>query len=260
MLLIEPRVLESLQAAKPPIPDAKAQSLRELDNQMQDALESSVNEHDKADLYYQALRRFLNRAEQYKERNYMKPPPPAPIEKEQTQNQTNSHPQDVTDSVERDVIDSVPKSMKTKAERLLHRLKSNPEVKWNNRGELEFQGKLITNSNITDLINDVLRKRRSAEAPLGWQTFAHVLQTINAPQDLIGNPERWKHIRYQPYTPKTPAASKIKATQASFFTDELTLPKQTPKQKTDQRKQKSRQRKHMATIKKNLAFENWDEY
>ena len=44
-------------------------------------------------------------------------------------------------------------------ERLLQRIKSHPDVTWNPRGEIEYQGQLIKNSNLTDLVNDVLRKK-----------------------------------------------------------------------------------------------------
>ena len=85
--------------------------------------------------------------------------------------------------------------MKNKAERLLQRLKDHPDVKWNSLGEFEYQGQSIKNSNLTDLVNDVLRKRKHAVAPLGWETFANVLQRINVPQDLVGNLTRWSYMR-----------------------------------------------------------------
>ena len=171
MILVEPRVLQNLQTG-PPVKDATSHSLKEMDRTMQDVLESDKNVHDKADAYQQALWSYLNRFEQYKDR---------PLGKVQLVTQ-ESKPTSVVDrevnSVEQDVIQSVPKSMKNKAERLLQRLKDHPDVKWNSLGEFEYQGQIIKNSNLTDLVNDVLRKRKRSVAPLGWETFANVLQRI----------------------------------------------------------------------------------
>lgn len=50
--------------------------------------------------------------------------------------------------------------MKKKAERFLQRLQQHPQLKWNNQGEIEFEGQLVKNSNLVDLVNDVLRKRK----------------------------------------------------------------------------------------------------
>ena len=78
---------------------------------------------------------------------------------------------------------------------MLQRIKSHPDVTWNPRGEIEYQGQLVKDSNLTDLVNDVLRKRWNIAEPVGWKTFAIALHHLNVPQDLVGNPERWKYMR-----------------------------------------------------------------
>ena len=62
--------------------------------------------------------------------------------------------------LEEEVLDSVPRTMKKKVERLLQRLQQHPQFKWNNQGEIEFEGQLVKNSNLVDLVNNVLRKRK----------------------------------------------------------------------------------------------------
>ena len=91
----------------------------------------------------------------------------------------------------------------------MQRLKDHPDVKWNSLGEFEYQGQSIKNSNLTDLVNDVLRKRKRSVAPLGWETFANVLQRINVPQDLVGNLARWSYMRKSDWfnSPRTPEIS-----------------------------------------------------
>ena len=52
----------------------------------------------------------------------------------------------------------------------------------------------VPGSNIVDLVNDALRKRKSFQ-PVGLKTFARGLKDVNAPMDLVGNPERWSYIQ-----------------------------------------------------------------
>ena len=59
----------------------------------------------------------------------------------------------------------------------------------------------VPGSNIVDLVNDALRKRKSLQ-PVGWKMFPRGLKDVNAPMDLIGNPERWTYIQ----TANTPIA------------------------------------------------------
>ena len=201
MILVEPRVLEGMTRNQP-VEDATNRDLKETSQTMQDILDSDGAAYDKANAYQQALWGFLKRFEQYKDRPLGK----VQLTSDSKFNGTTSTSGDDStsqvedsqqDSVERDVLNSVPKSLRNKAERLLSRLKSNPEVKWNELGELEYNGKTIKRSNLTDLVNDVLRKRRRPE-PLGWDVFANALRQVNVAQDLIGNPYRWAYIRKIP--------------------------------------------------------------
>ena len=201
MILVEPRVLEGMTRNQP-VEDATNRDLKETSQTMQDILDSDGAAYDKANAYQQALWGFLKRFEQYKDRPLGK----VQLTSDSKFNGTTSTSGDDStsqvedsqqDSVERDVLNSVPKSLRNKAERLLSRLKSNPEVKWNELGELEYNGKTIKRSNLTDLVNDVLRKRRRPD-PLGWDVFANALRQVNVAQDLIGNPNRWNYIQRSP--------------------------------------------------------------
>ncbi|XP_044577561.1 uncharacterized protein LOC123260480 [Cotesia glomerata] len=86
------------------------------------------------------------------------------------------------------VIDSVPRRFRGNAARLLKRLRSAPAtlISWDDRGLVTIRGKKVARSNITDLLNDVLRSRKSVKA-IGRQQFAQVLQTLNIPREYIGN-------------------------------------------------------------------------
>lgn len=43
---------------------------------------------------------------------------------------------------------------------------------------------VVPEINTVDLVNDVLRKRKSFE-PVGWKTFTRVLKDVNTPMDLM---------------------------------------------------------------------------
>ena len=269
MILIEPRVLESMQQQQQQQQqqetrqdyDTTSRDLKETDQSMQAILDSDKNIYDKANAYQQALWGFLNRFDQYKdrplgrvqltrdsyERNTTKK---EEEEKEKEEEEESAKPSSPLSWIEQDVVESVPKSFKTKAERLLKRIKLDPEVKWNNLGELEFQGQLIRNSNLTDLVNDVLRQRKNSSDPLGWETFADVLHRLNVPQELIGNPTRWSYMR-NPSRKSVSTPVKRRDDNESFETP----PNETP---TKWRKKEARsKRKRKKSIKTDLTWASW---
>ena len=56
-------------------------------------------------------------------------------------------------------MDTVPKTMQAKARRLMEHLKR--DIAWTARGELIHEGVPIAGSNVVDLVNDLLRKRKT---------------------------------------------------------------------------------------------------
>ena len=103
-----------------------------------------------------------------------------------------------TSGIEADVVDTVPKTMQGKARRLMERLKRN--MSWTARGELIHEGVPVAGSNVVDLVNDLLRKRKTD--PTGWQPFARHLRAMNLPIELVGNVARRDYLR-QATTPAT---------------------------------------------------------
>ena len=51
--------------------------------------------------------------------------------------------------------------MQNRAKLPIQKLKDHSDViSWNDNGQLVLEGSIVTNSNIVDLVNDVMRKRR----------------------------------------------------------------------------------------------------
>jgi hypothetical protein len=87
--------------------------------------------------------------------------------------------------IDDEILESVPKSMKAKAQLLL-----------------KYKGETVQGSNVVDVVNDVLRKRKYFN-PQGWETFGEALREANAPQYLIDHEDRWRYITQTKRTPRS---------------------------------------------------------
>jgi hypothetical protein len=175
-----------------------------LDKKMQTILErEDLSADERLKLYDQSFTRYLNVYDDYKPRSVAVAP--EPVKQHLIYNEN---------------LESVPKTMKAKVQLLLKKMKSSPDISWNEKGELKYKGEAVQGSNVVDLINDVLSKRKYFN-PQGWETFGEALREANVPQDLIGHEDRWRYITQtkrtprcrkrqqspspiRPYSPKTP--------------------------------------------------------
>ena len=82
-------------------------------------------------------------------------------------------------------IDSLPKTFKRTGELLMrHIKKSGDKLGWDAQGRVVYDGVAIPDSNIVDLINSVVRKRKGVPAPAGTEAFASALTELNTPAEL----------------------------------------------------------------------------
>lgn len=88
----------------------------------------------------------------------------------------------------KNIIESVPKTYRYKAHTLLKYLLDAPasKIAWDKQGLVTINGAVVTGSNISDLINDTIRERKTVKA-IGRVQFARLLHDINIPPALIGN-------------------------------------------------------------------------
>ena len=93
--------------------------------------------------------------------------------------------------IEREIVDTLPVSFAGKADRLVRKMKQGGVLGWNARGNLTFRGEIIPNTNVVDLVSDVVRKRKNAPGPEGWELFAEGMNETNVPRELIGNVDRY---------------------------------------------------------------------
>ena len=160
--------IEPVTAPIHPIHRSMSTLVRDMPNILQT---TDLADEEKVHQYNQILQRYL----EYQDNLRASTVPP---------------PMSITKDMEQEVLSTIPKTMRRKAENLLERVKRQFNLGWNERGELLFNGEVIQGTNIVDLVNDMVRQRKSFQ-PHGWREFARALRQDNVPQDLIGNKERW---------------------------------------------------------------------
>ncbi len=209
MLLVDPAMLESLQTnshLRPTSQNIATRVIQETDNDINNILASDMKPSEQVLHYNQALQK----RDQYADKTAARIFQQKLLSGMNTDNQTEHEVDEIkpVDSMEEEIIESVPKSMASKALRLVKKMKQGGILGWNAYGNLTYKGEDIPNTNVVDIVNDVLRKRKN-KAPVGWGAFAQGMQETNVPQDLIGNPDRYNSTppRSRNEEFHTPAAS-----------------------------------------------------
>ena len=187
MILVDQNSLERMRST--PTPALNRASA--LDDEMQRVMDKpNLSDHERWAAYNELLQRYLGLKQEARQ------PVSIPI-LETSRSAANAGPYPVSnqpDPVLHQLISAVPKSHAKKAQLLYNLLKRNAQhITWNDAGECTINGSLLRGSNITDLISDVIRTRKNFQ-PLYHGEFAKVLSLVNAPQDLIGNSDRWKLV------------------------------------------------------------------
>ena len=200
MALVDSRMLDTLRSP-PPSTDTLGKKVQALDDEMKTILDrKDLDDRTKVTLYNQVLQLYNVLSDKH-----VKEP-----ERVVTVNESGTGAGAVgagategavgapATGIEADVVDTVPKTMQGKARRLMEHLKR--DIAWTARGELIHEDVPVAGSNVVDLVNDLLRKRKTD--PTGWQPFARQLRAMNLPMELVGNVTRRAYIR-QATTPTT---------------------------------------------------------
>ena len=191
---------EMLKFMKEKRQDSLSPNLRkycEARQEMNDWLEKDdVPEDTKATMYAQQLQKVKQL------KNQVFRPEPSPVQMITRTEQTMTSESDSATSsqqlnaTDKQIIDSVPKTMQNRAKLLIQKLKDHSDViSWNDNGQSVLEGSIIPNSNIVDLVNDVMRERKGFN-PEHSNTFAKALAKINVPEDYLRNPDRIDSIRW----------------------------------------------------------------
>ena len=173
MVLIEPRMYERLKSANG---DIRVKSIRDKMTNAKDMVLSSLDT-DMSNILTDPYLSDDRKVQRYTSA--------------QTRYNLMNAPANFDESVENgekgipsDVLASLPKNLKSKGNRLLDFIKNNPDINFNERGELIVDGSTIANSHASNLVNHVLKK--SKVPPIGWNLFKDKLQRMNVPRSLLG--------------------------------------------------------------------------
>ena len=191
---------EMLKFMKEKRQDSLSPNLRkyyEARQEMNDWLgKDDVPEDTKATMYTQQLQRVKQL------KNQVFRPEPSPVqmithtEQTMTSESDSATPSQQLNATDKQIIGSVPKTMQNRAKLLIKKLKDHSDViSWNDNGQLVLEGSIVPNSNIVDLVNDAMRKRKGFN-PEHSNTFAKALAKINVPEDYLRNPDRIDSIRW----------------------------------------------------------------
>ncbi|GFX63409.1 uncharacterized protein TNCV_3620121 [Trichonephila clavipes] len=150
---------------------------------------TGFNGRRKTILYLQVLQKYTHFSNENRRESE-----PVPNEASLSENQeTESLKENLKESVvktEKEVFEDeifriVPARYKEKAKNIFQFLKLQESFSWNSDGEIIYKNTVIPGSNIAFLVNDFLRKRKSA--PEGRYVFLRALNDVNLPKNLDVN-------------------------------------------------------------------------
>ena len=131
----------------------ESEHISRIDEEMSNLLHAkNIPDNDKWDMYRAALLKYLGHTERQKKPSYL-PIVDTPISIE-------PHNSDQSKTVQVDeILSSVPQTFRRKAQLLSDRILRSGKITWDAQGVVSIDGRAIPRSNITDLINDVIRPR-----------------------------------------------------------------------------------------------------
>jgi hypothetical protein len=114
-------------------------------------------------------------------------------------------------TIHEQVLKGLPDSKQNLGRLLLDFITRQSNIAIENNGELSINGSQIPNSNIIDLVHDLVRDRKNRPPPTGSEALMKTLKQANMPIEYIGNKDRiGKLIRQQPVTsPPVPVAGHL---------------------------------------------------
>ena len=189
-----------------PLPDPLATSLSSLDQTMKGILQttSGGDDYTKAQIYSQALQRYLRQADQFRER------PIGKVTLKEIESVEEDKPEKDVSYIKSLLRATLPESFIKGGTSLADAMDNLPGISWDDKLQLIVDGKTVENSNIVGLLSDLSRKKKTSKPPKGMEELLGVFKERNIPKSLIINEARRSALTGIPQA--SPAASgKIKS-------------------------------------------------
>ena len=191
MILVEPSKLRTTV-----LPDSLEEKVSSLEDEINNILHNTtMNEFEKSSAYQRVLYDYLTRVKQLQARKFSSLPTSEKrksISTPHLEDNIQTEQSEKLIKLESRLLNSLPKSLQNKGKLLIDYIKDETDLKWNGRGELIIKDEVMKDSNVSDLIHEVLRTRKLSTTPKGWNVFTKSLKDSNIPMDFIGNKMRWE--------------------------------------------------------------------
>ena len=158
---------------------------------MKDALENdSLPEDVKADKYTKSLNHFDTFKQKVEHRRLF------PENQFQTKSDVVNKDAlddygDMNGRIHQQIMDTVPKTYQKQASLLLNHINKHSNIiRWNDKGEVVHNGNVLPQSNIVDLVTDLVRNRVKSQALPYKDHFIQILHEINTPSEWMKNRKR----------------------------------------------------------------------
>lgn len=161
--------------------------MSQLDFQMEQILKRKMDVNEKAKLYIQVLQKYVTFPNLNSVKSMLEEELPVETKTPNNEMPKNKtilmHPK-IAPDVQSSVIQTVPIRQEKTALKILDFLKQN-QIVWTENNELLVEDKVIPQTNIVELINFLVRRRK--RRPVGFEQFQSLLKTKQFPQELIKN-------------------------------------------------------------------------
>ena len=108
------------------------------------------------------------------------------------------------------IIKNVPKAYQVRATKLIEYLKNYTGVSQNAKGEMIVDGKTLPGTNISVLVNDIIRKAKHEVDPVERKSLVEQLSKTELPRCLVGNAKISRELSHRKRKSTTPRKSQSK--------------------------------------------------
>lgn len=160
--------------------DPVKKQLDEISRDMQNVWTEPINDDERVRKHQQLFLRY----QQLRKSKRSTETTPSTITKE-------TIPTAVPSTSIENVVRTVPKSLQNKAKLLMEHMHDHTNLSFDQQMRLTKNGEPVMNTNIIDIVNDLVRKRKNNPEAFGWQDVMFALKESNVPREAIGNDDRW---------------------------------------------------------------------
>ena len=122
--------------------------------------------------------------------------PPSDIEEKKAEKMTDDR-----------IVKKTPRIYQARANKLIGHLKDYTGVNWNAKGEMVIDEQTLKGSNITVLVNDIIRKAKHEVDPVGRMSLVEQLSNTELPRCLFGYAEISRELSQRKRKSTTPRKS-----------------------------------------------------